>query len=168
MRAHRPDERGQSLVEFALTIPIVMLLMVGLFDLGRVVFINNGLSDGARHGARHATTDPRDADYCSRIDDAVQSAIRGQPLAEYLVTYTIIDPDGVVGASYELCADGADGSDFGSLPNDTDPGDRVTVRLEADVDLITPFVAAATGRGTFNLEAESTMVVTFAPTLPSP
>lgn len=166
VRSRHSEERGQSLVEFALIIPIVMLLMVGLFDLGRVVFINNSLSDGARHGARHAATDPRSADYCSRIDTAVRTAIRSQPLQTYTVTYTIIDPDGVEGLSYEMCADGANGPDFGTLPITSDPGDRVTVRLESGVNLITPFVGAATEKGTFELEAESTMVVTFAPSSP--
>ena len=59
MKLHRNDsERGQSLVEFGLIIPIVLLIMFGLFDLGRVVFINNSLSDGARNGARHASVGP--------------------------------------------------------------------------------------------------------------
>src|SRR6187551_2894242 len=86
MKLHRTDsERGQTLVEFGLIIPIVLLIMLGLFDIGRVVFINNSLSDGARDGARHASTRPRDADYCTRVDDAVRSATRGQPLTPYTV-----------------------------------------------------------------------------------
>ncbi len=89
MKLHRTDsERGQTLVEFGLIIPIVLLIMLGLFDLGRVVFINNSLSDGARNGARHASIRPRDADYCAQVDDAVRSATRGQPLTPYTVTFT--------------------------------------------------------------------------------
>ena len=90
----RDSERGQTLVEFGLIIPIVLLIMVGLFDLGRVVFINNGLSDGARQGARNASIRPRDVDYCARVDDAIRSATRGQPLTPYTVTFTTIDGAG--------------------------------------------------------------------------
>ena len=40
-RRQAADERGQTLVEFGLILPIVLLFMLGLFDLGRIVFINN-------------------------------------------------------------------------------------------------------------------------------
>jgi Flp pilus assembly protein TadG len=46
--------RGQALVEFALVIPIFLLLLVGLFDLGRAVFAYNTLTNAAREGARIA------------------------------------------------------------------------------------------------------------------
>jgi Flp pilus assembly protein TadG len=163
MKQLQSAERGQSLVEFALILPILVLLMIGLFDLGRVVFISNSLSDGARHGARHAATDPADAGYCGKIDDAVRSAIRGQALTTYTVTYRTVDNLGTETGDYVLCQDGADGPDKGSLPVTARPGDRIEVNLEAAVDLATPFVAAATGRSTFDLHADSVMQVTFVP-----
>src|SRR3990170_6618281 len=46
--------RGQALVEFALIIPVFILLMVSIFDLGHVVWANNALSNSAREGARFA------------------------------------------------------------------------------------------------------------------
>jgi Flp pilus assembly protein TadG len=46
--------RGQAMVEFALTIPIFLLLLVALFDLGRAVFAYNTLTNAAREGARMA------------------------------------------------------------------------------------------------------------------
>jgi Flp pilus assembly protein TadG len=51
----RARRRGQSLVEFALVTPIVILLLVGLLDLGRGVFAYNSLANAARAGARIAT-----------------------------------------------------------------------------------------------------------------
>ena len=50
--AHR--SRGQALVEFALVIPIFLLLLVALFDLGRAVFSYNTLTNAVREGARMA------------------------------------------------------------------------------------------------------------------
>ena len=166
MKLRRTDsERGQSLVEFGLVIPIVLLIMLGLFDLGRIVFINNSLSDGARDGARHAATRPRDADYCARVDDAVRSATRGQPLTPYTVTYTALDQLGNARATYLMCQNGADGPGHPGMIADqlAAPGDRVTVDIGANVDLILNFIVRATGRDAFTLEAESTMQVTFAP-----
>ena len=46
--------RGQGLVEFALVLPIFVLILVALFDLGRAVFAYNTLTNAAREGARHA------------------------------------------------------------------------------------------------------------------
>jgi len=45
---------GQALVEFSLIIPLFLLLLVGLFDLGRAVFAYNTLTNAAREGARIA------------------------------------------------------------------------------------------------------------------
>jgi len=166
MKLHRPDrERGQSLVEFALVIPIVILIMVGLFDLGRVVFINNSLSDGARDGARHGATGLRNGDYCARVDEAVRSATRGQALSPYTVTVTTVDGSGTTLATYVVCQDGANGPQRGAMIADDQvgPGDRVTVDLGAGVNLSLDFIADAAGRATFNLQADSTMQVTFAP-----
>lgn len=46
--------RGQALVEFALAIPIVLLLMLGTLDLGRAIFAYNSVSNAARSAARVA------------------------------------------------------------------------------------------------------------------
>jgi hypothetical protein len=52
---HRRDRsRGQALVEFALAIPIVLLLMLGILDLGRAVFAYNSVANAARTGVRVA------------------------------------------------------------------------------------------------------------------
>ncbi len=50
----RRRSAGQSLVEFALVLPVFILVLVGLFDLGRAVFAFNTLTNAAREGARLA------------------------------------------------------------------------------------------------------------------
>ena len=56
----RAAERGQGLVEFALVFPIFVLLMFGLFDLGRVVYDYAALSNAARSGLRLAIVNQTD------------------------------------------------------------------------------------------------------------
>jgi Flp pilus assembly protein TadG len=46
--------RGQAMVEFALVIPVFILLLVGIFDFGRVIWVNDTLSTAAREAARYA------------------------------------------------------------------------------------------------------------------
>lgn len=45
---------GQSLAEFALVIPIFLLVFLAVLDLGRVVWANNALANAAREAARFA------------------------------------------------------------------------------------------------------------------
>ena len=52
--------RGQALVEFALAIPLVILIFTVLMDLGRVVFYYSSLTNGVREGTRYAIVHPTD------------------------------------------------------------------------------------------------------------
>lgn len=46
--------RGQALVEFAIVMPIIVLAVLGLVDLGRAVYSYNTLAQSARQAARTA------------------------------------------------------------------------------------------------------------------
>ncbi|MEO8274098.1 MAG: TadE family protein [Chloroflexota bacterium] len=50
----RPRSRGQSLVEFALVLPLFLLLVFGILDLGLAVYSYNSITNAAREGARLA------------------------------------------------------------------------------------------------------------------
>lgn len=52
-----PRSRGQSLIEFALILPVIVLIVFGLFDLGRGVFTANTLAQAARQASRTAIVD---------------------------------------------------------------------------------------------------------------
>jgi Flp pilus assembly protein TadG len=49
--------QGQGLVEFALLLPVLLLLLFALFDFGRAIFAFNTVSNAAREGARIAIVD---------------------------------------------------------------------------------------------------------------
>jgi len=51
---HPLSERGQELMEYAITLPIFLLLVFGIFDLGRGVYYYSTLQNAAREGARYA------------------------------------------------------------------------------------------------------------------
>lgn len=54
MRTRRRPNEGQTLVEFALVIPIMLLFLLGIVDLGRGIYIYSVVSNVAREGARYA------------------------------------------------------------------------------------------------------------------
>jgi Flp pilus assembly protein TadG len=58
----RDRSRGQGLVEFAVVLPVIVLVVFGILDLGRGVFTYNALSQAARQASRTAIVDQDVAD----------------------------------------------------------------------------------------------------------
>lgn len=50
----RKEQSAQALVEFALVLPIFLLLVTGIFDVARAVWQENTLAYAAREGTRYA------------------------------------------------------------------------------------------------------------------
>lgn len=48
-------QRGQALVEFSLSIVIFIVMLMGIFDVGRAIFMYNGVSEAAREIARRTS-----------------------------------------------------------------------------------------------------------------
>lgn len=59
MRRLVQGSTGQALAEFALVVPIFLLLLFGIIDLGRLVYTANALSNGAREAARAGSVGTR-------------------------------------------------------------------------------------------------------------
>jgi Flp pilus assembly protein TadG len=53
-RATRRNERGQALAEFALVLPLILLFIAGIVEMGRAWNIKQAVTDAAREGARYA------------------------------------------------------------------------------------------------------------------
>ena len=51
----RSSSRGQGLVEFALVLPIFMVLLIGMVDLGHAIWANNSVANASREAARFAS-----------------------------------------------------------------------------------------------------------------
>lgn len=54
MRIHRAPRRGAAAVEFAVVLPVLFTLMLGTWEVGRVVQVQQILVNAAREGARLA------------------------------------------------------------------------------------------------------------------
>lgn len=65
----RRRERGAALIEAAITVPIILLISVGIFEFGRAYQTWQVLTNAAREGARMAVIDgPTDADVRARVN----------------------------------------------------------------------------------------------------
>lgn len=54
----RSRSRGQALVEFSLTVLIFLVMLMGIFDLGRAIYMYNGVAEAAREIARVTSVHP--------------------------------------------------------------------------------------------------------------
>jgi Flp pilus assembly protein TadG len=79
--ARTASERGQALLEVALTLPLLLLVAVGIFEFGRAYQTWQILTNAAREGARIAVLPGTD-------DDAVEERVH-----DYLEAGLIPDPD---------------------------------------------------------------------------
>jgi hypothetical protein len=128
--SEQPISRGQALVEFALVLPILALLLVVAIDFGRVFFGWVSLTNAARIGANYAGYSPNLMSNAAQRDDyetLIEEAVTGCNLTpadtsdpQYDPQYTDVDGDG----------------------DDNEMGDRVTVTISCEFDLITPLAEA--------------------------
>jgi Flp pilus assembly protein TadG len=104
------SQRGQSLVEFALSSVVLLLLVGGLVDIGRAIFVSEALSNASREGARHGVW--FDAPRMSHpyLDDAeIKSAVDAE-----LATIGI--PASVLKNPSSTCPSTSDGNAFHNPP----------------------------------------------------
>ncbi len=97
---HKQTHRAQSMVEFALTLPILLLLVFGIIEFGRVLQAWLALENGARFAIRYAVTGNYNPDYCA---DA-SAALDGKLSADFVlgdtypsgqtITVSTLDNDG--------------------------------------------------------------------------
>ncbi len=142
------SSRGQSLVEFALTLPILLLILVGVLDLGRLYFtyisLTNAAREGARYGAKYPPTNPTDQAN-SRVQ-AINNHVAGE-VDRNIVTLTASNitincPDGVP------CTPGS--------PNTPGINNRIQVTVTYPFQLITTYIF---GGGTLQLRSSAEMVI---------
>jgi Flp pilus assembly protein TadG len=84
----RKDERGAALIEAAITIPIILLIAVGIFEFGRAYQTWQVLTNAAREGARQAILiDKTDAD----VQAVVQNYMKAGGLPQYATAAVVIE-----------------------------------------------------------------------------
>ncbi|HET9346939.1 MAG TPA: TadE family protein [Candidatus Limnocylindrales bacterium] len=147
----RPTRRGQALAEFAIVVPIFLLMLMALFDLGRAVFINNGLANAAREAARLAIVN-QDVDLVLQRAQAMSFGVTIATPPSDLVAYYRDGPNVDDVESNEPC----DNSDADHLIT---TGCVAVVKTDATWEPITPLVGTIVGQ--LSLSARSELPIEF-------
>ena len=143
---HPYRSRGQGLVEFALVLPVLLIVLLFAIDFGRAFYSWVILQNASRIGANYAALNPE-------LWENSPAAIPAEYLALVTDDYGGLGCDPLVPPVF---ADGADGpSGAGQTPDtDFDVGDTVTVTLTCPFSPLTPIISGIVGN-TFQLGATS-------------
>lgn len=125
MNSRRFSDRGAAAVEMALVTMFLLVLLLGIVDVGRAISANISVRDAVQDGAS----------YGAYTRDATAVEIRNR------VKTSVSSPD-LSTATIDVYCD--------PVERDIADGSRIRVDLSYNVDLITPIMGAALG-GSINL-----------------
>ncbi len=115
-------EDGQAMVEFALILPVFLLILCGIIDFGWLFYNQLSLNNACREGARYAVVNTADDADTQAIINHIENTAS-----------TVFANDGVdIEVSY-------------SSPNDPTSGD-ITVHMEAEISFFTPVLSTIMGK----------------------
>lgn len=108
------SQKGQALVEMAFILPLLIMLLFGIIDFGRIFHAYLTLDHAGREGARLASLQDEDSDIQTKID----SYAAGLDTSKLTVS---LSPAG---------------------ENNRPSGTDVTVKLTYTIDFLTPFISS--------------------------
>jgi Flp pilus assembly protein TadG len=110
------SEKGQSLVEFALILPILAIMLFGIVDVGRMFHAGLTMDHAGREAARMASIQENDA-------EVMNAALERGGSISLTSSQVSISP----------------------VESGRESGDKVTITITHSVPLITPFIEGMTG-----------------------
>lgn len=157
--------RGQSLVEFALVLPLFLVMLMAVIDVGRAIWAQNSLAAAAREGARYAIVHGgSDSTVCpvGPTDRAANTLPAASPSCPYpspskqsiIDAVTAAATAGGTSLTVTVC--------YGlNCTGNTDTGKNargtpITVGVTSQINLITPSILGMSG---FGISSTTTMVV---------
>ena len=150
-RAH--NNKGTTLVELALVVPLFILLIFGIIDFGWYFFVEHTLQYATREGMRLALvggklTDAngnpmsREASIAKAIKDNASMAVDPSNLSIYI---------------FPIANDYSDPKNWQNLPPDAgDPGSYMRVKTRYPYKFLTPLIGAFFTGGSTMVEAQGT------------
>lgn len=91
IKNRRDNERGSTLVEFAIGVTVFVTAMFGVLEFGRLLWVHNALTDAARRGARYAVMhSASDETSVKNIVVYGDAAGTGQPMLNNLTTANVV------------------------------------------------------------------------------
>jgi Flp pilus assembly protein TadG len=154
----RRRTRGQALVEFALILPLFVMVLFGVIDLGRYVYSLNAMNEAARESARVGAVALQPAE-CGALS---RNACVRQVLRSRLIAVPIQLTDVQVYCQRKSTVTGALPNQAAEPPIDNcggtwRPNDLMRVRVTHSFTLVTPLIAQFIGNVPLRGDAQITV-----------
>lgn len=151
--------KGQSLVEFALIVPLMLLLLAATVDLGRLFYSRITVSDAARAGAMEAARSPgsfQPGTACTSANKDT-NAVMCRVLQEAAGGFVTVAP-----ADVEVTCTG------GTCVSNATLGATVSVKVTGHFTLVTPIIGFFFGGQTIDFSSTASAQRQVAPNVAAP
>lgn len=143
---------GQSMVETALVLPFILLLVFGVFEFGRIIFIfsalNNASREAARFGAAAGVTESGSVHYldCDAIRQRARETAFLAGLSDGEIQIAYDRPDIATGTMSTFAHCGDVDLDRGDIRQ----GDRIVITINRDIEPVVTFLPLPVFSPTFS------------------
>lgn len=151
--AHPKNEKGQSLVELAVSLPVILLILLGSVDFGMALFSYAILRDAAQEGALYSSINPENR---AEIENRARNILpREQEQGIFSSPVDLRDTESVfveiraIGAACQGVTRGAANS--------------IQVRVVYDYPILMPIAGQVIGSETIRLAGSATNVILQSP-----
>ena len=94
------NARGQSLVEFSLCVFLLVMLLIGVVEIGRMVLVYTTIANAARAGARYAAVRGADSPATvSQVKAVVTAYLSAAPMNAASATVNVSGAGGSIGST---------------------------------------------------------------------
>ena len=145
------QDRGQSLTELALLLPLLILILLGTVDLARIYNAYVTLTNAAREGARYGATHPLDSGGATNT-----SAIRARVIQEASNSGVSLVPENITVDCIAAAVDAHSGSSADCASPSVQSGDPIRVRVAYDFSFVTTYLF---GVGTLSISNYAEMPI---------
>ena len=149
-RRRRTRSRGQSLVEFALILPLLLVFLATILDLGRIYYANISLLNAAREGAFQASKTPdsyQDGQPCNTTTNLIVCRVQLESKGSMV---EVDESEIAVSCSKSGCP--------------LEANSTVRVEVTGQFQLITPILGVIFGGQTIDMESSATQQIEYYPT----
>lgn len=155
----RRRQSAQSLTEFAMILPLLTLILLGVVDFGRVFYYWTSIANGAREGARYGSTHPTQITTTCKADP---NNLKFRVKQEAGTTMTITDANIKVYWVDATTGFPTDAANCSPLPADRrvfQNPNSVRVDVFYDFSAITPIISQFWGGGNLRIGSSAAMVI---------
>lgn len=147
MGTRRRSQRGQALAETALVLPVLLLIIIALFDVGRAVFAYNTATNAAREATRLAIVNQS----VTKIQERAVLLAPNTPVEDLTVAFYRPGSDTTSTSNADQC--------LGTTGSPIVIGCVAVVEFETSFSAITPLIGAVVGP--FSMTARAELPVEF-------